>query len=50
MEHQTIDLYQELKNINSNVFKHMSIQELFDLRHDMLTLKHMLGEFLDVEN
>ncbi len=46
MDQETIDLYDNFQELNNTVFKAMSIEELFDLRHDMLDLMNELGELL----
>ena len=46
MDRETIDLYVRYEGMDDTVFKSMSIQELFDLRHDMLELKNKLGSLL----
>lgn len=46
MDRETIDLYVRYEGMNDTVFKGMSIQELFELRHDMLELKNKLGSLL----
>ncbi len=46
MDQETNELYNSYTGLNNTVFKAMSIQELFDLRHDMLGLRDKLGELL----
>ena len=47
MDQETINLVDRYCRLDNHVFKAMTIQELFDLRHDMLNLKHKLAELLD---
>jgi len=47
MDQETIDLYESFQELNNTVFKAMSIQELFDLRHYMLDLMNELGALLN---
>ena len=46
MNKNTIHLYDNLQELNDNYLKTLGIQELFDLRHDMLALIEYLGELL----
>ncbi len=46
MDQETVNLYESYQGLNNTVFKTMSIQELFDLRHDMLDLTNKLAELL----
>jgi len=46
MDQETINLYENYQELNNTVFKTMSIQELFDLRHEMLDLMNKLTELL----
>ena len=46
MDEETIDLYESCKELNNTFFQGMSIQELFDIRHDMLGLMNELGQLL----
>jgi hypothetical protein len=46
MEREIANLWVRCENLNDAEIKRMSIQELFDLRHDLLTLKNKLEEFL----
>ena len=46
MNKETIHLYDSLQELNDSVLKTLGIQELFDLRHDMLALLDNLGELL----
>lgn len=41
-----MDLYDSCEGLNNTVFQEMSIQELFDIRHDMLDLMDKLGQLL----
>ncbi|UCE94627.1 MAG: hypothetical protein JSV73_04975 [Flavobacteriaceae bacterium] len=47
MRKESIHLYDNLQGLNNSVLKTMGIQELFDLRHDMLALMDNLSELLD---
>jgi hypothetical protein len=44
MDQETLDLYNTFKGLNSSVFQTMTIQELFELRHEMLELLNKLGD------
>jgi len=44
MDHERTNLYRSLQGLENTDFKDMSIQELFDLRHDMLNLLNTLSE------
>ncbi len=46
MDQETINLYENYQGLNNTVFKTMSVQELFDLRHEMLDLMNKLNELL----
>jgi len=46
MDRENIKLYIKCEALNDNVFKTMSIEELFDLRHDMLQLRNKIGTLL----
>jgi len=46
MDKETTHLFNSYKELDHSDFIAMSIQELYDLRHDMLTLKDRLGELL----
>ena len=46
MDQETVNLYESYQGLNNTVFKTMSIQELFDLRHEMLDLMNKLTESL----
>ena len=46
MDRETIDLYTRYEGLNDADIQQMSIQELFDLRHDMLDLMNKLGGLL----
>ena len=46
MRKETIDLYDRYKEYNNHVFSSMSIQELFNLRHEMLGLLNQLDDLL----
>lgn len=46
MDKETIYLYNSYKALDTSVFKTMSIEELFELRHDMLGLLSRLGELM----
>lgn len=46
MDKETMDLYESCKGLNNTVIQEMSIQELFDIRHDMLDLMNTLGQLL----
>ena len=46
MNRETIHLYDRLEGLNDSVLKTLGVQELFDLRHDMLALMDNLGELL----
>jgi len=46
MDQETVSLYESYQGLNNTVFKTMSIQELFDLRHEMLDLMNKLTESL----
>ncbi len=46
MDRETIDLYIRYEGLNETDIQEMSIQELFDLRHDMLELMNKLGGLL----
>ena len=46
MDRETTDIYVKFKELNKTVFQGMSIQELFDLRHEMLEFRNKLGELL----
>ena len=41
-----MDLYNRYKEFDNHVFSSMSIQELFDLRHEMLDLLNKLDDLL----
>lgn len=41
-----MNLYDSCEGLNNTVFEEMSIQELFDVRHDMLNLMNKLGQLL----
>jgi len=47
MDRENLDVYIKFKELNPSVFQGMSIQELFDLRHDLLELRNHLGELLN---
>ena len=46
MDREMIDLYTRYEGLNDADIQQMSIQELFDLRHDMLELMNKLGGLL----
>lgn len=46
MRQETMNKYESYKELNNTVFKTMSIQELFDLRHEMLGLMNKLAELI----
>ncbi|MEL4456923.1 hypothetical protein [Lutimonas vermicola] len=46
MDRETLDVYLKYERLDKTVFQGMSIQELFDLRHDMLAFRNKLGELL----
>ena len=46
MDRETIDLYIRYEGLSDTEIQDMSIQELFDLRHDMLELMNKLGSLL----
>ena len=46
MHKETIDLYDRYKEFNSHVFSSMSVQELFNLRHEMLDLLNKFEDLL----
>ncbi len=46
MNRETIHLYDDHQGLNNTDFKAMSVQELFDLRHDLLELMNNMGELL----
>ncbi len=46
MNQETIDLHYSYQGLNNTVFKAMSIQELFNLRHYKLGLMNKLAELL----
>lgn len=46
MDKETMNLYDSCEGLNNTVFEEMSIQELFDIRHDMLDLMNKLGQLL----
>jgi len=46
MDRETVNLYENYQELNNTVYKTMSIQELFDLRHEMLGLMNKLAELL----
>ena len=46
MDKETIHLYNSYKALDESIFKTMSIEELFDLRHDMMGLLSRLEELL----
>jgi len=46
MDRETLDIYIRYKRLNKTVFQSMSIQELYDLRHDMLVFRNKLGDLL----
>ena len=46
MDRETIDLYNRCVELDNSVFQVMSVQELFDLRHEMLELKNVLEDLL----
>ena len=46
MRKETIDLYDRYKEFDNHVFSSMSIQELFNLRHEMLDLLNKLDDLL----
>ncbi len=43
MNREMINLLVSFENLNDAQIKRMSIQELFDLRHEMLVLRDKLG-------
>ena len=47
MDQETLDLYDSCKDLNNTIFQGMSIQELFDIRYDMLGLMDKLGQLLN---
>jgi hypothetical protein len=47
MNKETVHLYESLHGLNDAVLKTLGVQELFDLRHDMLALLDNLGELLN---
>ncbi len=46
MRKETLDLYDRYKEYNHHVFSSMSIQELFNLRHEMLDLLNKFDDLL----
>lgn len=46
MDRETIDLYNRCVELDNSVFQVMGVQELFDLRHEMLELKNILEDLL----
>jgi len=46
MDNKTIDLCVRYEALTDTDIKSMSVQELFDLRHDMLELMNKLGKLL----
>ena len=46
MDQETIDLFASYDGLNSAVLQGMSIQELFDIRFDMLDLMNKLEQLL----
>jgi len=46
MDRETTDLYNSYQGLNNNAIKSLSIQELFDLRHELLGHMNKLGELL----
>lgn len=46
MHKETIDLYDRYKEFNNRVFSTMSVQELFNLRHEMLDLLNKFEDLL----
>jgi hypothetical protein len=46
MNREMIHLLASYENLNDTEIKRMSIQELFDLRHEMLALRDKLGVLL----
>ncbi len=46
MRKETIDLYDRYKEFNTHDFSSMSIQELFNLRHEMLDLLNKFDDLL----
>jgi hypothetical protein len=47
MDRETIDLYLRYEALNNTDIQGMGIQELFELRHDMLELLKKLGGLLE---
>ena len=46
MDRETIDLYIRYETLSDTDIQSMGIQELFDLRHEMLELMNKLGGLL----
>ena len=46
MRKETLDLYDRYKGFDNHVFSSMSIEELFNLRHEMLDLLNKLDDLL----
>lgn len=46
MDKETMDLYDSCEELDNTVLQKMSIQELFDIRHDMLYLMNQLGQLI----
>ncbi|MGI9531090.1 hypothetical protein [Lutimonas sp.] len=47
MDQETLHLIDKYQQLDQRFFATLSIQELFDLRHDMLHLKNKLGQLLE---
>lgn len=47
MNNETLQLYENLHGLNDSVIKTLGVQELFDLRHQMLALLDNLGELMN---
>jgi hypothetical protein len=46
MNQEIMDLFDRYKEFNNHVFSSMSIQELFNLRHEMLDLLNKFEDLL----